>query len=336
MAHINFLNTPPTGRVLALCGGVGGAKLARGLNTILPAPGQLVLAVNTGDDFEHLGLTICPDLDSVLYGVSGKNDEIRGWGRADETWHCMESLKEIGGADWFALGDRDLAIHIERSHLLRSGMTLSQVTARFCAQLNVTAQMIPMTDDAVRTIVKTDEGDLAFQDYFVRRRCEPKVTGIEYAGADVARPNPVLMDCLADETLEAVIVCPSNPQLSIEPILALPGVRQALQDVNAPVIVVSPLIGGNAVKGPAAKIMAELDMSVDSNGIAQAYLDLVDGMVIDSVDAEDAHHLPVPALVTPTLMRSLEDSARLASETLAFAQSLRKELRTHKNVAVSR
>ncbi len=336
MADTTFTHSPPTGRVLALCGGVGGAKLARGLNAILPNPGQLVLAVNTGDDFEHLGLTICPDLDSVLYGLAGKNDEERGWGRANETWHCMEALKEIGGADWFALGDRDLAIHIERSHLLRSGLTLGQVTARFCEQLGVPAQMIPMTNDPVRTIVKTEEGDLAFQDYFVRRRTEPKVTGIKYAGADVARPHPVLMDCLADDTLEAVIICPSNPQLSIDPILALPGVRQALRDVRAPVIVVSPLIGGRAVKGPAAKIMAELQISVDSSGIAQTYLDLLDALVIDSEDAADARHLPVPALVTPTLMRSLEDSARLASRTLAFAQSLRQDASTSSHVAAGR
>jgi len=336
MADTISTNSTPTGRVLALCGGVGGAKLARGLNAILPQQGQLVLAVNTGDDFEHLGLTICPDLDSVLYGLSGKNDEVRGWGRANETWHCMEALKEIGGADWFALGDRDLAIHIERSHLLRSGMSLSQVTARFCQRLGVPAHMIPMTDDPVRTIVKTDEGDLAFQDYFVRRRTEPKVSAIEYAGVEAARPHPVLMDCLADDKLEAVVICPSNPQLSIDPILALPGVRQALQDVKAPVIVVSPLIGGRAVKGPAAKIMAELDMSVDSNGIAQNYLDLLDAMVIDTEDAAEAHNLPVPTLVTATLMRSREDSARLASETLAFAQSLRHDATKSKGVAASR
>lgn len=325
MATDTSLDYTPSGRVLALCGGVGGAKLARGLNALVTTPGQLVVAVNTGDDFEHLGLTICPDLDSVLYGLSGKNDEQRGWGRANETWHCMEALKELGGADWFSLGDRDLAVHIERSHQLRSGTPLSQVTAAFCERLGIAAQVLPMTNDAVRTTVHTNEGDLAFQEYFVRRATQPKVHGVSYVGADTARPHEALMACLADPGLEAVVICPSNPQLSIDPILALPGVRQALRRLQAPVVVVSPLIGGQAVKGPAAKIMAELEMSVDSTGIAQVYLDFIDGLIIDTQDADDAHHLPVPALVTPTLMRGLQDSTRLAAETLAFASSLRQE-----------
>ncbi|TFL08817.1 2-phospho-L-lactate transferase [Pusillimonas caeni] len=313
----------PAGRVLALCGGVGGARLARGLNALIPTPGQLTVAVNTGDDFEHLGLTICPDLDSVLYGLSGKNDEQRGWGRADETWHCLEALKELGAADWFALGDRDLAMHIERSHRLRAGETLSGITARFCERLGIAAHVLPMSDDPVRTTVHTDEGELAFQEYFVRRASRPKVQNISYRGADTARPNEALLQCLADRSLEAVVICPSNPQLSIDPILALPGMRQALRDVDAPVIVVSPLIGGRAVKGPAAKIMAELELSVDSAGIAQVYLDFLDGLVIDTQDADDADRVPVPALATPTLMRCQEDSTRLAAQTLAFAHALR-------------
>ncbi|WP_397474131.1 2-phospho-L-lactate transferase [Pusillimonas sp.] len=336
MATENSSKYTPSGRVLALCGGVGGAKLARGLNALISTPGQLAVAINTGDDFEHLGLTICPDLDSVLYGLAGKNDEQRGWGRANETWHCLETLKELGAEDWFALGDRDLAVHIERSHQLRNGKTLSEVTAGFCKQLGIAAQMLPMSDDAVRTTVQTDEGDLAFQEYFVRRATKPRVHGISYLGAEAAEPNKALMECLADESLEAVVICPSNPQLSIDPILALPGVRQALRDVNAPVVVVSPLIGGRAVKGPAAKIMAELDMSVDSNGIAQVYLDLLDGLVIDIQDAADSHHLSVPALPTPTLMRNLQDSIRLASETLAFAHTLRRDGAMRKSSADGR
>lgn len=312
----------PTGRVLALCGGVGGAKMARGLNALIPAPGQLAIAVNTGDDFEHLGLTICPDLDSVLYALAGKNDQQRGWGRADETWHCLESLKELGAADWFMLGDRDLAIHIERSHRLRAGETLSSITARFSQQLGIAAHILPMTDDPVRTMIHTDEGELAFQEYFVRRAGQPKVRSLSYSGAEAARPSDALLECLSDSALEAVIICPSNPQLSIDPILALPGVRQALRDIDAPVVVVSPLIGGRAVKGPAAKIMAELELAVDSTGIAQLYQDLADGLVVDTQDAGDAARVPIPTLVTPSLMNNAQDSIRLARETLAFARTL--------------
>lgn len=323
MTNESASNYVPSGRVLALCGGVGGAKLARGLNALIPTAGQLTIAVNTGDDFEHLGLNICPDLDSVVYALSGKNDTQRGWGRADETWHCLESLKELGAADWFMLGDRDLAIHIERSHRLRAGQTLTDITARFSQQLGIAAQILPMTDDRVSTMVHTDEGVLAFQEYFVRRQAQPTVQSLSYSGADTAQPNKALLDCLADSSLEAVVICPSNPQLSIDPILALPGVRQALRDTAAPVVVVSPLIGGQAVKGPAAKIMAELGLCVDSSGIAQVYLDFLDGLVIDTQDAGDADRIPVPSLATPSLMKDTQDSIRLAAQTLAFARTLR-------------
>lgn len=313
----------PSRRILALCGGVGGAKLARGLNALLTAPGQLTIAVNTGDDFEHLSLKVCPDLDSVLYALSGKNDVQRGWGRADESWHCLESLKELGAESWFALGDRDLATHIERSHLLRNGMSLSAITARFCERLWVTAQVLPMTNDLVQTVVHTDQGALAFQEYFVRQACAPVVQSVAYAGAGNARPHKDLLACLADEALEAIVICPSNPQLSIAPILALPGMRQALKDAAAPVVAVSPLIGGRAVKGPASKIMTELNLPTDSFGIAGVYHDLIDGLVIDTQDAPDADCLPVPALVTPTLMQGTDDALRLAEATLEFARSLR-------------
>lgn len=336
MATENHCNYSPSGRVLALCGGVGGAKLARGLNALITNPGQLAVVVNTGDDFEHLGLTICPDLDSVLYGLAGKNDEQRGWGRANETWHCLETLKELGAADWFALGDRDLALHIERSHQLRAGRSLSEVTARFCQHLGIAAQVLPMTNDPVKTIIHTDEGELAFQEYFVRQACKPAVRRVSYQGAEQARPNEALLACLADDSLEAIIICPSNPQLSIDPILSLPGVRETLRNVDAPIVVVSPLIGGHAVKGPAAKIMAELDMPVDSVGIVQAYLDLLDGLLIDTQDADDTHRVQVPALATPTLMRNVQDSIRLAAQTLAFAHSLSRDGLPRKNGTLDR
>lgn len=313
----------PKGRVLALCGGVGGAKLAAGLNALITQPGQLLIAVNTGDDFRHLGLQICPDLDSVLYALSGKNDTIRGWGRADETWHCMEALVELGAASWFALGDKDLAVHIERTRRLQEGQSLSSVTAQFCRQFGVTAHVVPMTDDSVQSLIHTDEGTLPFQDYFVRRATKPHVQGVSFLGADHARPNQALMTALADDSLEAIIICPSNPQLSIDPILSLSGVREALIAAQVPVIAVSPLIGGAAVKGPAAKIMSELGLASNSQAIAGVYQPFLKGLVIDHLDEGDVPQLPLPALVTSTLMKNAADALRLANETLSFASSLR-------------
>ena len=312
-------------RVLALCGGVGGAKLARGLNDLITQPGNLTITVNTGDDFEHLGLNICPDLDSVVYALADKNDRERGWGRADETWHCLESLKELGAESWFALGDRDLAMHLERSHRLRSGQTLSDVTAHICRQLGIRAQVIPMSNNPVRTVLHTNEGALAFQDYFVRKMGKPKVESLSYTGADTAQQQADLMARLADPELDAIVICPSNPQLSIEPILALNGVREALRLSKVPVVAVSPLIGGKAVKGPAAKIMQELEIPVDSTGIAQVYLDFINGLVIDQADELDAAYVSVPTVVTQTLMKSPEDALSLAQATLEFADTLRLE-----------
>ncbi len=312
-------------RVLALCGGVGGAKLAQGLNELITAPDSLTIVVNTGDDFEHLGLNICPDLDSVVYALANKNDTTRGWGRADETWHCLEALKELGAQSWFALGDRDLAMHLERSHRLRSGQTLSEVTALISKQLGIRAHVVPMSDNPVRTVLHTDEGELAFQDYFVRKAGKPKVESIAYTGADTATPQADLMARLTDPDLDAIIICPSNPQLSIEPILALNGVREALRRASAPIVAVSPLIGGKAVKGPAAKIMQELEIPVDSTGIAQVYLDFIKGLVIDRADELDAAYVSVPTVVTRTLMKSPEDALNLAQATLEFAGQLRLE-----------
>lgn len=314
----------PTGLVLALCGGVGGAKLARGLNALIEQPGQLVIAVNTGDDFEHLGLRVCPDLDSVLYALAGKNDTQRGWGRADETWNCMRALEELGAPSWFALGDKDLAVHLERTAQLQKGHTLTAVTRQFCKQFGIAAQVIPMTDDRVRSIVRTDEGDLPFQDYFVRRASQPRVHSVAFSGVDKARPNDVLMNALSNSALEAIVICPSNPQLSIDPILSLPGVLQALKETTVPIVAVSPLIGGNAIKGPAAKIMQELDLPVDSEGIAQVYRPFLNGLVIDTHDVQDADRTGVPTCLTHTLMLDAADSLRLASETLAFADSLQR------------
>lgn len=309
------------GEVLALCGGVGGSKLALGLLKVVK-PGDLTVIVNTGDDFEHLGLHISPDIDTVTYTLAEVSDPVRGWGRAEESWNFMASLSELGGPDWFMLGDRDLGMHVLRSERLRSGVSLSEVTAVLAHALSIPARILPMSDDPVRTRVHTREGVLAFQEYFVGRRCEPAVTRLTFDGAPQATPHPELMRALADPGLSAIIICPSNPYLSIDPLLALPGVRDALARAPAPVVAVSPLVGGKAVKGPTGKIMAELGLEVSNRAICAHYEGILDGYVIDSGDVEDVEGLPVPLAVTRTLMETLENRIDLARNVLKFANSL--------------
>jgi LPPG:FO 2-phospho-L-lactate transferase len=311
-----------SGHVVALCGGVGGAKLAHGLAMALP-PEELTIIVNTGDDFRHLGLYICPDLDSVLYALAGLADPVRGWGRRDETWAFMEALKGLGGETWFQLGDRDLAVHVERTWRLEQGATLSAVTAHLSQTLGIAARILPMTEDPVHTRVLTSEGWLDFQEYFVHRQCRPAVREFAFAGAAAARAQPDALAALERPDLRAVIICPSNPFVSVEPILAVPGIRAALERASAPVIAVTPIIGGKAIKGPAAKMMAELGLEVSAAAVAQRYAELLDGFVIDRCDAP-----PPPATAAPrffsaaTLMHSAEDRLRLAREVLQAADEL--------------
>ena len=308
-------------QVLALCGGVGGAKLAAGLADVLP-PEDLIVAVNTGDDFEHLGLPICPDIDSTLYALSGLNDTERGWGRRDETWNFMSSIGELGGPTWFRLGDRDLATHVQRGMRRAAGASLSEVTRELATALGIGCRVVPMSDDPVRTRVVTDEGTLAFQEYFVRRQCEPVVRSIEYQGADSAALQPDVREALKSPELSAVVICPSNPWLSIGPILAMPALKKALQRSTAPVIAVSPLIGGRAVKGPTAKIMRELDLPTSAAGIARCYLPLLSTLVIDSADAaqrDDVLAEGCEAVVTETLMHDRDSRRRLARVVLDAA-----------------
>jgi LPPG:FO 2-phospho-L-lactate transferase len=305
--------------IIALAGGVGGARLAHGLARALPA-GELTVIVNTGDDFTHLGLHICPDPDTVMYTISELADPERGWGLKGETFRAMEALGRLGGEDWFALGDHDLATHIERTRRLGSGETLSTITADFCARLGISQHIVPMSDDPVRTVVHTDEGDLPFQDYFVRRHCTPKVTGLTFEGARTAAPSPGLLAAMKSEDVRGIVICPSNPFLSIDPILAVPGIRSWLQGRDVPCVAVSPLIGGKAVKGPAAKIMAELKLDPTPRAIAQHYQGLIDGLVIDEADATEAFG---ECLVTNTLMRDIADRERLAREALSYIERLR-------------
>lgn len=306
--------------ILALAGGVGGARLARGLAAILP-PGELTIAVNTGDDFEHLGLLVCPDIDTVCYTLAGINDAAQGWGLAGESWAFMDALGKLGGESWFNLGDRDLATHVLRTGMIGTH-SLSEITALLAGRMGIAHRIVPMSDDRVRTMVDTDEGELPFQHYFVRRRAEPRFQAIRFDGIEAARPSPDLLDALADPALEAVILCPSNPVLSITPILALPGFRAALSGRGVPIVAVSPFIGGHAVKGPAAKIMGEIGVATTPAGLAAYYDGLLDGIVIDRAD-ETADAEDTALHVTATLMRDLDDQRRLAEETIAFARRLR-------------
>ncbi len=310
-----------TGHVVALCGGVGGAKLAHGLAMAL-APEDLSIIVNTGDDFEHLGFYIAPDLDSVTYALAGLSDPIRGWGRRDETWTFMRALKDLGGEAWFQLGDGDLAVHVERTRRLAEGATLSEVTTHLCRALAITARVLPMSDDAVRTRVLTPEGWLDFQDYFVRRQCRPVVRAFEFVGADTARAQPQALGALRRKDLRAVIICPSNPFVSIEPILAVPAIRVALEQCEAPVIAVTPIIGGKAIKGPAAKMMAELGLEVSVASVAGRYVGLIDGFVVDATDALPQPEPPIRFFRAATLMNADGDRLLLAHAVLRAADAL--------------
>ena len=308
--------------IVALAGGVGGARLANGLAAILP-PGELLVAVNTGDDFEHMGLTICPDIDTVTYTLAGLSDEMRGWGIKDETWSFMDTVRKLGGPDWFALGDRDLAKHVLRTERLRSGESLSAITRDFARACGIAQAIVPMSDDPVRSIVETDRGALSFQDYFVRHRCEPAFVSIRYEGAETARPAPPLMAALADPALEAIVICPSNPVLSIGPLLAIEGIAQALRNRAAPCVAVSPFIGGEAVKGPAAKIMRELGIEPGAAALAGQYAGFVDAILCDHDDPSAGMSIDdIRIVASDTLMRGDSGQKRLARESLALAAAL--------------
>ena len=314
-----------SGDVLALSGGVGGAKLARGLARVLPA-GTLTVICNSGDDFRHLGLQICPDLDSVTYGIAGLADAARGWGRAGETWQFMESLKALGGPDWFNLGDRDLALHVWRTEQLQQGRSLSEVTADVCRQFGVDPCILPMSDAPVRTLLETDQGTLEFQDYFVRRRAAPRVSALRYVGAaEAPLPAGIAARIAAGWSPGCVVVCPSNPYLSIDPILAMPAWRDWLSGLSCPIVAVSPIVGGQALKGCAGKMLQEFGHEVSASSVARHYAGLVDGLVIDD---QDRALLPAveavvqAALCAQTVMRDDATRDALARQTLQFAATL--------------
>ncbi len=307
-------------RILALTGGIGGAKLALGLQRVVP-PRELTVVANTGDDFVHLGLAISPDVDTLLYTLSGLANAVTGWGRAQESWTFMSELARLGGAIWFKLGDKDLAVHVERTHRLAGGEPLSSIVGDFASRFDIECTVLPMSDDPVRTIVHTDVGRLAFQDYFVARQCAPIVQRLEYEGGGIARAS-VAAEQLAGGQFDAVVICPSNPYLSIDPILAIPAWREALRSVAVPVIAVSPVIAGAAVKGPTAKIMRELGVDISAASVARHYADYLDGFVIDETDSNLAPQIDVPVCVARTLMRTDGDKEALARRVLEFVSAL--------------
>ncbi|MDI3470532.1 MAG: 2-phospho-L-lactate transferase [Pseudolabrys sp.] len=310
--------------ILVLAGGVGGAKLAQGLASQLP-PEELLIVVNTGDDFIHLGLHISPDVDTVMYWLAGLNDRIRGWGLAGETWNFMTALGRLGDPTWFRLGDSDLATHVVRTQRLACSETLSEVTRHLSRQLGIAHHVAPMSDDSVRTIIHTTDGTLAFQDYFVRLRCAPTVTAVSFDGIEKAAPSPAFIAAMADPHLRTIVICPSNPLLSIDPILSIPGVLQWLRQRRVPAVAVSPIVGGQAIKGPAAKILRELGRDVSVLGIAEHYRGLIDGLVIDAIDeitAPAIEGLGLSVTVTNTVMANLDDQKALASVALALAAQI--------------
>jgi LPPG:FO 2-phospho-L-lactate transferase len=304
-------------KIVALCGGVGGAKLAYGLNRLLGA--NLTVVVNTGDDFEHLGLTISPDLDTVMYTLGELSDEDRGWGRAGESWAFMESLAGLGGETWFRLGDRDLALHVLRTRAMRAGASLTEFTKAMASRLQIAATILPMSDDPFSTIVVTPQGRLPFQRYFVELQSQPQVETIEFENTNGGFATESVLSAIA--SANAIIVCPSNPYLSIDPILALPGILPALEGANVPKVAVSPLVGGHAIKGPTAKIMRELDVPTNCASIVRHY-PFLDGLVMDQMDREEAESIPVPVHLANTIMRSKEDRVGLADECLKFIDRL--------------
>jgi len=303
-------------KITALAGGVGGAKFAHGLAQILP-PEDLTIIVNTGDDFEHLGLAISPDLDTVCYTLAELANPETGWGRMDESWNTISNIEKLGGPAWFRLGDKDFGTHIERTRRLKEGKTLSQITQEFCEAWGIKPKVLPMSDASVRTMVNTDEGELEFQEYFVHRRCEPVVKSFRFDGAEMAEPAPGVREAL--EAADAVIFCPSNPWVSIDPIL------KVVKTITKPVVAISPIIGGKTVKGPAAKMFSELGIEPSAFAVAKHYRNILSGFVLDNEDLnleKQVSQLNIKTLVTNTLMKKPVERVRLADDVLHFIRSL--------------
>ncbi len=303
--------------ITVLAGGVGAARFLQGLVRVV-SPDKITVIVNTGDDVEFFGLHVSPDIDTVTYTLAGLVDETRGWGVGGDTFHCLDSLKNLGYETWFNLGDRDLALHIHRTRLLREGLSLSQVTASFVSSFGLSFTILPMSDERVETRVNTDAGLLGFQEYMVKRGAKDRVTGIELAGVKEAHPTKGVIRAILEA--QGIILAPSNPLISIGPILALKGVKEALKDSSAKVLAISPIVGGAALKGPADRMMEGLGMEVSAYQVAQLYSDFVDIFIMDNVDSGlkgRVESLGVQAILTDTIMKGLREKEALASLAIA-------------------
>jgi len=313
-------------KVAALAGGVGGAKLADGLSQSQQID-QLTVIVNTGDDFCHFGLDISPDLDTVCYNLAGIQDPDHGWGRKDERWETFEEIRKLNGPDWFQLGNKDLATHLERTRRLASGEKLSKITRDFCQNWGISATVLPMSDDPVGTIVEADQGSLPFQDYFVRLACRPIVRGFRFSGVENARPAPGVLEAI--EEADLVVICPSNPWVSIDPILAVPGIRSHLEGKF--VVAVSPIINGQTVKGPAAKMYREMGIEPSAGAVLDHYGDLISLYIIDKADADLVEELStgrdsfMPVYSLETWMKTRSDRKQLAEEILEISTGFNEE-----------
>lgn len=324
LRYAAILMTTQSAKYVVLSGGVGGAKLVLGLQQVL-RPEQLTVIANTGDDFEHLGLTICPDIDTLLYTLAGVADPHQGWGIKDETWQFMDRLEKLGGDTWFRLGDRDLATHLRRSQLLAEGCSLSEVTTSLRQAMDIAVKVWPMSDQPVRSRIHTADGTLDFQDYFVRQQAQPVARSIEYAGSENANTSPMVLAALRHPDLRAIIVTPSNPWLSIDPILSLSDIKSNINKTNVPVVGISPIVGGQAIKGPTAKLMREMNIEASVTSIAEHYADLLDGLLIDQVDASlgpAAEETGITVEISNTIMQSTQDKIALAQTVIEFAGRL--------------
>ncbi len=308
-------------KVVALAGGVGGAKLAHGLAQNL-TPGNLTVIVNTGDDFEHFGLYISPDVDTVCYTLAGLANPETGWGLRNESWRVFEALEDLNAPRWFRLGDRDLSTHLERTRLLSEGRRLSEITRRFCAEWKVDQTVLPMSDEPVRTIIRTQDGqDLSFQEYFVHQKCQPCVKEFYFSGVDKAKPAPGII--VKIEEADIIIICPSNPWVSIDPILAIEGIKAAV--TKKPVIAVSPIVGGKAIKGPVVKMYSELGITPSATAVAEHYKDILSGFVFDEIDKNEFENIAqwrIIPFVTNTIMQNFGERSRLAIEILGLSKTI--------------
>ncbi len=315
-----------TERYLVITGGVGGAKLCLGLTHKLSAE-QVAFVVNIGDDFEHLGLHISPDLDSLTYTLAGISNPKLGWGRQDETWNCITALAEIDGDDWFNLGDKDLATHLKRTQMLKSGLTLTEATEKITRSFGIEYKLLPVSNDKVRTIVNTEIGSLDFQHYFVREKCLPAIRGFDFEGCGRAESTTQVQAAFSDPDLAGIIICPSNPFVSIDPMLAIPSFVEALRKSQVPVVAITPIVSGEAIKGPTAKIMRELDIPVTALAVAERYSSLIDGFIVDQQDSsltEGISKLGIETIVAQTVMVTLGDRVELAEKTIEFVRHLRR------------